>query len=166
MYRSRRGEGGGGGLGPAGIDQCIIHTGFTSSMQDFSPRNKLNTSILTLQWSVLLPCIRQQIKGEQSDEIRHSSFISRKPLEASKSHLCPLVRLVCIISSFYKAFEQFSSRSIELILKLSFSRRKSLLIFLFFSGALFLKLVNSFNLVLIDTQIMNCLPRHERLSLF
>ena len=49
----------------------------------------------------------------------------------SKSHLCPLVRLVCIItgSSFYKAFEQFSSRSIKLILKLLFSRRKYLCIF-------------------------------------
>ena len=145
MYRSSRG---GGGLGQAGIDRCTILTGFTSSIrpiQDFSPRNKLNTSILTLQWSVLLPCIRQQIKGEQSDEIRHSSFISSKPLEASKNHLCPLVRLVCIISSFYKAFAQFSSCSIELILKLLFSRRKSLLYF--FSGALFLKLVNSFILV-------------------
>ena len=63
----------------------------------------------------------------------------------SKSHLCPLVRLVCIISSFYKAFEQFSSRSIEPILKLLFSRRKYLLYF--FPGALFLKLVNSFFLV-------------------
>ena len=63
----------------------------------------------------------------------------------SKSHLCPLVRLVCIISSFYKAFEQFSSRSIEPILKLLFSRRKYLLYF--FSGVLFLKLVNSFFLV-------------------
>ena len=134
MYRSSR-----GGLGPAGIDRCTILTGFTSSIrpiQDFSPRNKLNTSILTLQWSVLLPCIRQQIKGEQSDEIRHSSFISSKPLEASKSHLCPLVRLVCIISSFYKAFEQFSSRSIELILKLLFSRRRSMLFF-FFWGFVF-----------------------------
>ena len=132
MYRSSRG---GGGLGQAGIDRCTILTGFTSSIrpiQDFSPRNKLNTSILTLQWSVLLPCIRQQIKGEQSDEIRHSSFISSKPLAASKSHLCPLVRSVCTISSFYKAFEQFSSRSIELILKLLFSRRRSLLFFFFF----------------------------------
>ena len=63
----------------------------------------------------------------------------------SKSHLCPLVRLVCIISSFYKAFEQFSSRSIKPILKLLFSRRKYLLYF--FSGVLFLKLVNSFFLV-------------------
>ena len=63
----------------------------------------------------------------------------------SKSHLCPLVRLVCIISSFYKAFEQFSSRSIKPILKLLFSRRKYLLYF--FSGALFLMLVNSFFLV-------------------
>ena len=63
----------------------------------------------------------------------------------SKSHLCPLVRLVCIISSFYKAFEQFSSRSIEPILKSLFSRRKYLLYF--FSGVLFLKLVNSFFLV-------------------
>ena len=60
----------------------------------------------------------------------------------SKSHLCPLVRLVCIISSFYKAFEQFSSRLIEPVLKLLFSRRKYLLYFC--GGALFLKLVNSF----------------------
>ena len=78
---------GGGVLGPAGIDRCIILTGFTNSMHDFSPRNKLNTSILTLQWSVLLPCIRQQIKGEQSDEIRHSSFISSKPHEAAWSKI-------------------------------------------------------------------------------
>ena len=47
----------------------------------------------------------------------------------SKSHLCPLVRLVCIISSFYKAFEQFSSRSIEPNLKLLFSRRNTCCIF-------------------------------------
>ena len=40
-------------------------------------------SILTLEQSVLLPCIRQQTKGEQSDEIeiRHSSFINSKPHE-------------------------------------------------------------------------------------
>ena len=48
--------------------------------------------------------------------------------------------LVCIISSFYKAFVQFSSHSIEL-----FSRRKSLLYF--FPGAFNIKLVNSFILV-------------------
>ena len=38
-------------------------------------------SILTLQLSALLPCIRQQIKGEKSDEIGHSSLINSKPHE-------------------------------------------------------------------------------------
>ena len=50
------------------------------------------------------------------------------------------LKLVCVISSFYKAFVQFSSHSIEL-----FSRRKSLLYF--FPGAFNIKLVNSFILV-------------------
>ena len=56
--------------------------------------------------------------------------------------------MVCVISSYYKAFEQFSSRSIELILKQFFelsSRRKSLLYF--FPRAFNFKLVNSFILV-------------------
>ena len=42
------------------------------------------TSILTLKLSVLLPCIRQQIKGEQSDEIQHSSLINSKPHEVKQ----------------------------------------------------------------------------------
>ena len=45
------------------------------------------TSILTLQLSVLLPCIRQQIKGEQSDEIRHSSLINSKPHEVKSTNM-------------------------------------------------------------------------------
>ena len=45
------------------------------------------TSILTLQLSVLLPCIRQQIKGEQSDEIRHSSVINSRPHEVKYTEM-------------------------------------------------------------------------------
>ena len=45
------------------------------------------TSILTLQLSVLLPCFRQQIKGEQSDEIRHSSLINSKPHEVKSTDM-------------------------------------------------------------------------------
>ena len=45
------------------------------------------TSILTLQLSFLLPCIRQQIKGEQSDEIRHSSLINSKPHEVKSTDM-------------------------------------------------------------------------------
>ena len=44
-------------------------------------------SILTLQLSALLPCIRQQIKGEKSDEIRHSSLISSKPHEVKSTDM-------------------------------------------------------------------------------
>ena len=49
-----------------GITEVIL-TGFTSSMHYFSPRNKFKTSILTFEKSILLPCIRQEIKGEESD---------------------------------------------------------------------------------------------------
>ena len=45
------------------------------------------TSILTLQLSVLLPCIRQQIKGEQSDEIRRSSLINSKLHEVKSTDM-------------------------------------------------------------------------------
>ena len=45
------------------------------------------TSILTLQFSVLLLCIRQQIKGEQSDEIRHSFLINSKPHEVKSTDI-------------------------------------------------------------------------------
>ena len=44
-------------------------------------------SILTLQLSALLPCIRQQIKGEKSDEIRHSSLINSKPHEVKSTDM-------------------------------------------------------------------------------
>ena len=44
------------------------------------------TSILTLQLSVLLPCIRQQ-KSKQSDEIRHSSIINSKPYEVKSTDM-------------------------------------------------------------------------------
>ena len=69
-----------------GITEVIL-TGFTRSMHYFSPGNKSKTSILILQQSVLLPCIQQQIKGEQSDEIRHSSFISSKPHEVKSTDM-------------------------------------------------------------------------------
>ena len=59
------------------------------------------------------------------------------------------LKLVFVISYFYKAFVQFSSHSTEQILKhflnYSASRRKSLLYF--FPGAFNIKLVNSFILV-------------------
>ena len=45
------------------------------------------TSILTLQLSVLLPCIRQQIEGEQSDGIRHFSLINSKPYEVKSTDM-------------------------------------------------------------------------------
>ena len=45
------------------------------------------TSILTLQLSILLPCIRQQIKGEQSDEIRHSFLINNKLHEVKSTDM-------------------------------------------------------------------------------
>ena len=45
------------------------------------------TSVLTLQLSVLLLCIRQQIKGEQSDEIQHSSLINSKPHEVKSTDM-------------------------------------------------------------------------------
>ena len=44
-------------------------------------------SILTLQLSALLDCIRQQIKGEKSDEIRHSSLINSKPHEVKSTDM-------------------------------------------------------------------------------
>ena len=59
-----------------GITEVIL-TGFTSSMLYFSPGNKLQ----------FLPCIRQQIKGEQSDEIRHSSLINSKPHEVKSTNM-------------------------------------------------------------------------------
>ena len=65
-----------------GITEVIL----VGSMLYFSPGNKLQTSILTLQ-SVLLPCFRQQIKGEQSDEIRHSSLINSKPHEVKSTDM-------------------------------------------------------------------------------
>ena len=66
-----------------GITEVIL-TGFTSSMHYFLPGNKLQF-LYTLQLSVLLLCIRQQIKGEQSDEIRHSSLINSKPHEVKST---------------------------------------------------------------------------------
>ena len=48
---------------------------------------KKQISILTLQYAVLLPCIRQQIKREQSDEMRHSSFINSKPHEVKSTDM-------------------------------------------------------------------------------
>ena len=45
------------------------------------------TSILTLQLSVLLPCIQQQIKGKESDEIRHSSLINSKRHEVKSTNM-------------------------------------------------------------------------------
>ena len=80
------------------------------------------------------------------------------------------LKLVFVISYFYKVFVQFSSHSIELILKqvLNYSadRRKSRLYF--FPGAFNIKLFNSFQCLLssFDTQIMNCLARHKIPSLF
>ena len=65
-----------------GITEVIL----MGSMLYFSPGNKLQTSILTLQ-SVLLPCFRQQIKGEQSNEIRHSSLINSKPHEVKSTNM-------------------------------------------------------------------------------
>ena len=74
-----------------GITEVIL-TGFTSSMLYFSPGNKLQF-FNTLQLSVLLPCIQQQIKGEQSDEIRHSSLIN------SKSHEVKSTNMHCILTT-------------------------------------------------------------------
>ena len=37
--------------------------------------------------SALLPCIRQQIKGEKNDEIRHSSLINSKPHEVKSTDM-------------------------------------------------------------------------------
>ena len=73
--------------------------------------------------------------------------------------------LVCIISSFYKAFVQFSSRSIEQILKqfLNYQAEENP------CRIFFLELLissSSIPLSLFNTQIMNCLARHKNLSLF
>ena len=70
------------------------------------------------------------------------------------------------MSYFYKAFVQFSSHSIELILKqvLNSSAEENPCC-IFFPGAFSIKLVNHF-LSLFDIQIMNCLARHKNLSLF
>ena len=75
------------------------------------------------------------------------------------------LKLVFVISYFYKAFVQFSSHSIELILKqfLNYSAEENP------SGIFFLWLLissSSILLSLFDTQIMNCLARHKNLSLF
>ena len=69
-----------------GITEVIL-TGFTSSMHYFSPRNKFKTSILTLQKLVLLPCIRHQMKGEQSNEMRHSSVTNSKSHEVKSTDM-------------------------------------------------------------------------------
>ena len=74
------------------------------------------------------------------------------------------LKLVFVISYFYKAFVQFLCHSIELILKqfLNYSAEKNP------SGIFFLRLLissSSILLSLFDTQIMNCLVRHKNLSL-
>ena len=67
---------------------------------------------------------------------------------------------ICVISAFYKAFDQFSSRSIELILKqfLNYQAEENpCCIF-------FLELLISSSSILLsffDTKIMNCLARHK-----
>ena len=63
-----------------GITEVIL-TGFIDHVFYALFFARKQTSILTLKLSVLLPCIRQQIKGKQSDEIQHSSLINSKPHE-------------------------------------------------------------------------------------
>ena len=68
--------------------------------------------------------------------------------------------MVCVISSYYKAFEQFSSRSIELILKqfLNYQAEENpYCIFVFYLELLISS--SSILLSLFDTQIMNCVAR-------
>ena len=66
--------------------------------------------------------------------------------------------MVCVISSYYKAFEQFSSRSIELILKqfLNYQAEENPCCIFFLE---LLISSSSILLSLFDTQIMNCLAR-------
>ena len=74
------------------------------------------------------------------------------------------LKLICVISSFYKAFVQLSSRSIELILEqfLNYQAEENPCC-IFFLGLLISS--SSILLSLFDTQIMNCLARHKNLSL-
>ena len=72
-----------------GITEIIL-TGFKNSMPYFSPGNKFlnfNSYLTVVGNAVILPCIQQQIKGEQSDEIRHSSFISSTPHEVKSTDM-------------------------------------------------------------------------------
>ena len=73
------------------------------------------------------------------------------------------LKLVFVISCFYKAFVQFSSHSIELILKqfLNYSAEENPCC-IFFPRLL----ISSFSILLslFHTQIMNCLARHKNLS--
>ena len=74
------------------------------------------------------------------------------------------LKLVCVISSFHKAFVQFWTHSIELTLKQflnSSAEENPCCIFFFF----FLISSSSIILSLFDTHIMNCLARHKNLSL-
>ena len=76
-----------------------------------------------------------------------------------------ILKLVFVISYVYKAFVQFSSHSIKLILKQFWNysaEENPCCIF-------FLRLLissSSILLSLFDTQIMNCLARHKNLSFF
>ena len=74
------------------------------------------------------------------------------------------LKLICVISAFYKTFVQFSSRSIELILKqfLNYQAEENPCC-IFFLGLLISS--SSIILSLFDTHIMNCLARHKNLSL-
>ena len=103
-----------------------------------------------------------------SSRLSPFSFLFYKLLLSSPSFIriqFKTLKLVFVISYFYKAFVQFSSHSIELILKqfLNYSAEENP------SGIFFLWLLissSSILLSLFDTQIMNCLARHKNLSLF
>ena len=75
------------------------------------------------------------------------------------------LKLVFVISYFYKAFVQFSSYSIELILKkfLNYSAEENLCCIFFLA-----LLISSSPILLslFNTEIMNCLARHKNFSLF
>ena len=77
------------------------------------------------------------------------------------------LKLVFVISHFYKAFVQFSSHSIGLILNqfLNYSDEDNPCC-VFFPSAFNIKLVTNILLSMFDTQIMNCLARHKILSSF
>ena len=65
-----------------------ILTVFRNFVTRFFTKKQISQFDSCLTVVVFLPCIHQQIKGKQSDKIKHSSFISSKLHEAACSICC------------------------------------------------------------------------------